>query len=264
MLRTIEVQAVRYQVVDEGVGPALLLVHGFPLNHTMWDAQIAEFASTHRVIAPDLRGFGGTDGALYSVSMEQLADDCVALLEALQVDRPITFCGLSMGGYVGWQMALRYPEWVGRLILCDTRAAADTPEAVANRLKMADIVIKEGSEPVAWAMMPKLFAPGTAERQPAIVQRVRQMVMDSSPMAIAAAHRGMAVRPDVTSLLPSLHVPSLVIVGDHDAISPPAEMKAIADALPNAKFVLVPDAGHMAPMENPLAVNAAIREFLAS
>ena len=262
MLRTIDSSGVRYRVDDQGTGPAILFVHGFPVDHTMWSAQIAAFSKTHRVIAPDLRGFGGTDGALYAVSMEQFADDLIGLLEALRVDRPIAFCGLSMGGYIGWQFALRHPEWLGRLILCDTRAAADSPEAAENRLKMADVVIKEGPEPVARAMMPKLFAATTTERQPALTERVRQMVMATAATAIAAAHRGMAVRPDVTSALPGLRVPTLIIVGEHDAISPPAEMKAIAEALPNARFAVIPDAGHMAPMENPVAVNLAIREFL--
>jgi 3-oxoadipate enol-lactonase len=262
MLRTIDVSGVRYRVADEGIGPTIVFAHGFPLDHTMWAAQISEFSKTHRVIAPDLRGFGGTDGALYAVSMQQFADDLVELLIALEVERPVTFCGLSMGGYIGWQLALRHPNWLDRLIQCDTRAAADSDEAGANRLKMADIVMKEGPEPVAWAMMPKLFAPSTAERQPEIRDLVRQVVMGTAPTAIAAAHRGMAVRPDVTSLLPNMRVRTLVIVGEHDAISPPGEMKAIAEAMPNARFVLIPNAGHMSPMENPDAVNAAIHEFL--
>src|SRR5664279_3566696 len=103
MLRTIEVSGVRYRVADEGTGPVILFVHGFPLDHTMWSSQIEEFSKTHRVIAPDLRGFGGTDGWLYVVSMQQYADDLAELLEALHADRPITFCGLSMGGYIAWQ-----------------------------------------------------------------------------------------------------------------------------------------------------------------
>ena len=263
MLRTIEVSGVRFRVADEGTGPVILFVHGFPLDHTMWSFQIEEFSKTNRVIAPDLRGFGGSDGALYTVSMEQFADDLVAILEALQADQPITFCGLSMGGYIGWQFAQRHPKWLGRLILCDTRSVADSAEAASNRLKMADIVTKEGPEPVAWAMMPKLFAATTGERQPELTEQVRRTVLATNPIAIAAAHRGMAVRPDVSSFLPNLHVPTLVVVGESDVISPPAEMKAIADAIPNASFAVISAAGHMAPIENPAAVNQVIREFLA-
>lgn len=263
MLRTVEVKGVRYRVVDQGVGPAILFVHGFPLDHTMWSEQIVEFSKTYRVIAPDLRGFGGSDGALYAVSMEQFADDLSGLLQAMQVERPVAFCGLSMGGYIAWQFAFRHQEWLGRLILCDTRAAADSPDAAANRLKMADIVTREGPEPIAWAIMPKLFAATTIERQPAIVERVRQTVLATAPMAIAAAQRGMAVRPDVVSQLPTINVPALIIVGEHDAISPPVEMKTIAEILPNARYVVINDAGHMAPLENPIAVNAAIHKFLS-
>jgi pimeloyl-ACP methyl ester carboxylesterase len=228
----------------------------------MWQAQIDEFKKTHRVIAPDLRGFGGTDGALYSVSMEQFADDLAGLLDALSVRSPVTFCGLSMGGYIAWQFLQRYPSRVARLIVCDTRAAGDSPEAAANRLKMADIVLKEGPEPVAWAMMPKLFAQCTTEHCPAIIGSVRQMVMTSNPIAIAAAHRGMAVRPDVTSWLPQIQVPTLVICGEHDAISPPAEMQSFAQQIPGAEYVQIPNAGHMSPMEQPALVNAAIRRML--
>jgi pimeloyl-ACP methyl ester carboxylesterase len=169
-----------------------------------------------------------------------------------------------MGGYIGWQFAIRHRDWLHRMIICDSRAAADSPEAAANRLKMADIVTKEGPEPVAWAMMPKLFAAVTNEKQPNITARVRQTVMQTNPLTIAAAHRGMAIRPDMTEQLPSITVPVLVIVGEHDAISPPAEMRSFSERLPNSRFIQIPSAGHMSPMENPAAVNAAIREFVAA
>ncbi len=262
MLRTIEVSGVRFHVADEGTGPVILFVHGFPLDHTMWLSQIEEFSKTNRVIAPDLRGFGGTDGALYTVSMEQYADDLVGLLEALQADQPITFCGLSMGGYIGWQFALRHPKWLSHLILCDTRSVADSAEAALNRLKMADIVTKEGSEPVLWAMMPKLFASTTSERQPELTDQIRRTVLATNPIAIAAAHRGMAIRPDVSSFLPTIRVPTLVIVGEYDAISPPAEMRSISESLPDSQFIVISNAGHMAPLENPSAVNQVIHAFL--
>jgi pimeloyl-ACP methyl ester carboxylesterase len=261
-LREINVGGVRFRVADEGAGAVILFVHGFPLNHTMWRAQIDEFSKTHRVIAPDLRGFGGTDGALDSVPMEQFADDLAGLLDALAVEGPVIFCGLSMGGYIAWQFIRRHPARVAKLIVCDTRAAADSPEAAANRLKMADIVLKEGPEIVAWGMVPKLFAPGTSENSPQVVESVRQMMLSSNPAAIAAAHRGMAVRPDVTTWLPSLRVPTLVLCGEFDAISPAAEMKSFAELIPKAEFVVIPNAGHMAPMEQPELVNSAMRRFL--
>ncbi|MBM4075755.1 MAG: alpha/beta hydrolase [Planctomycetes bacterium] len=262
MIRQVDVRGVRFQVADEGTGSAILFVHGFPLNHTMWSAQIVEFAKTHRVIAPDLRGFGGTDGALYSVSMEQFADDLADLLDALSIRSPVTFCGLSMGGYIGWQFVQKYRHRVSHLIVCDSKAAADSSDAATNRLKMADIVLRDGPEPVAWAMMPKLFAKCSSDHCPAAIESVRRMVMATNPIAIAAAHRGMAVRPDVTGILPTIQTPTLIVCGEHDTISPPAEMESIASAIPRSRYVVVPNAGHMAPMEQPEFVNRVIREFV--
>ena len=264
MLLAIDVNGVHFQVFDAGSGPTILFVHGFPLDHTMWHAQLEEFSKTHRVIAPDLRGFGGTDGGLYSISMEQFADDLAAILETLQVVGPIIFCGLSMGGYIGWQFVQRHPDRLSKLIVCDSRAGADTAEAAANRLRMADIVLREGSEAIAWAMMPKLFARCSSAHCPHVIASVRAMVLNTDPRSIAAAHRGMAIRPDATALLPRIHCPTLILVGEYDQISTHVDMKSLADALPNATFRLIKDAGHMAPMEQPEAVNTVIRQFIST
>jgi pimeloyl-ACP methyl ester carboxylesterase len=262
-MKTVRCGDVDLAVLDEGKGDPLLLVHGFPLDHTMWARQIAEFTSTHRVIAPDLRGFGRSGVMSGTATMEQMADDLAALLDGLAVPGTVTLCGLSMGGYVAWQFWKRHAARLGRLVLCDTRAVADTPDAAAGRLKTAEKVTTEGSRVVAGAMLPKLFAAGTAAKQPELVAAVERTMRAASPAGIAAALRGMAARPDVTAWLPQIDVPALVAVGEEDQISPPDEMRAIAAALPAARFVLIADAGHMAPLENPTAFNAALREFLA-
>ena len=184
------------------------------------------------------------------------------MLDALSVDGPVTFCGLSMGGYIAWQFVDKYPERIAKLVLCDTRAAADTPEAAAMRLKMAEHVLEAGPELVAAAMLPKLFATETAKQHPEMVERTRQMILRASPAGIAAAQRGMAQRPDMRGKLGSIRVPTLVIVGEHDAISPPDEMRHIAEGIAGAEFVVIPSAGHMSTMENAEAVNAAMRGFI--
>jgi len=148
------------------------------------------------------------------------------------------------------------------LILCDTRAVADSPEAASGRLKTADRVLAEGASIAAEALLPKLFAPATYNQQPQIVEATRQAILRTKPEGIAAALRGMAQRPDVTSRLPEIVVPALVICGQHDGISPPAEMRQIAERLPSARFVEIADAGHMSPLERPDAVNTAIRQFV--
>jgi Predicted hydrolases or acyltransferases (alpha/beta hydrolase superfamily) len=245
-----------------GNGEPIVFVHGFPLDHSMWRSQIDAFSQTHTVIAPDLRGFGQSEDSAGTVTMEQFADDIAAILEQLHVEGPITFCGLSMGGYIAWQFWKRHPKLLKRLILCDTRAIADSPEARQTRLDAAERVLSEGQQFLAESMIPKMFAPVTRERHPELVEETKRTILMNSPMGIAAAQKGLAARPDVTSWLPEIKVPALLIVGEKDEISPPDEMQTIADALPHGKLVVIPDAGHMAPLEQPQAVNDAIRQFL--
>ncbi len=252
---------IQLNVVERGRGTPLILVHGFPLDHSMWQGQLDGLADQCRVIAPDLRGFGATSVTSGTVTMQQMADDIAELLDELHVSEQVVLCGLSMGGYVAWQFALRHAQRLTRLILCDTRAIADTPEAAEGRRTTAAKVLAEGPGVVADAMLPKFFAPATNERQPQLIEATRKVILRTQPQGIAAALLGMAQRPDVTSRLAEIHVPSLVICGQHDVISPPAEMRQIAGALPSARYVEISDAGHMAPLEQPAAVNTAIREF---
>ena len=254
--------------IDRGNGAPVLLIHGFPLDHTMWDAQIGALAEHCRVIAPDLRGFGQSSLGLSKpdpiILMEEYAEDLYALLEKLKISEPVVLVGFSMGGYVAWQFLRKYPQLVRALVQCDTKAVADTDEARAGRLKMADNVEEWGSARVAEMMGPKLFAPETFETKPHLVAAVRHVVETTKPAAIAAAQCGMAKRPDMTSFLPTISVPTLIVCGAADAISPPKEMQAIAAAIPNATYVEIPDAGHMTTMENPEAVNSALLAFLES
>lgn len=266
-MKTAELSKTNVSYVDEGAGPPVLLVHGFPLDHSMWDAQIAALAASGRVIAPDLRGFGRSavapGDAERGIMMEDYADDLVELLDQLAVHEPVVFVGLSMGGYIGWQFTRKHGGRVRALVQCDTRAIADNDEARAGRIKSAESVAKTGSGKVADAMEPKLFAAATLEKRPEIVAATRKVMESTSPAGIAAAQRGMAARPDVTSFLPTIKVPTLVIVGEHDVISSAAEMKTIADAIPGAEYVVIPRAGHMTTVEEPVAVNAALSAFIA-
>ena len=249
-------------VAERGQGTPLVLVHGFPLDHTMWQGQLDALAGKFRVLAPDLRGFGKSSVTPGTASMAQFADDLAEMLDKLAIPEPVVLCGLSMGGYVAWQFALRHRQRLAKLILCDTRAIADSSEAAAGRLKTAEQVLQEGSKVVADGMLPKLFAPQTQQHQPAIVEATKQVMLHTAPEGIAAALRGMAERPDVTSRLSEIDVPTLVICGEHDAIVKPTEMREIAAKLPQAKYVEIKDAGHMAPLEQPAAANAAIQAFL--
>jgi pimeloyl-ACP methyl ester carboxylesterase len=196
--------------------------------------------------------------------MEQYADDLAELLDALSVRDSVVLVGFSMGGYIAWQFVRKYASRLRALVQCDTKAAADTDEARAARLKMAENVAEWGAARVAEMMGPRLLAARTFETRPGVVAAVRRVVEGTSPAAIAAAQRGMAARPDMNNFLRKIGVPTMIVVGAEDVISPPAEMRSMAAAIPGAEFVEISDAGHMTTMENPQAVNEALVRFLDS
>lgn len=239
----------------------MLLVHGFPLDHSMWEGQWEFLAKDHDVIVPDLRGFGQSAPTDDPVSMERYADELAGLLDALDLGQPVIFAGLSMGGYVAWQFFRRHRSRLRALILCDTRAVADSEEGAKGRLEQAERVLREGMDPVVRSMLPRLVGPNVSS---SIKDKLERMMRGTSPRGAAAALRAMAVRPDVRPMLSAIDVPTLVLVGEHDAISTPDEMREIADAIPGSRFVVVPDAGHMAPMESQGPTTSAIAFFLAS
>ncbi len=261
---SITLGGVELRYVDRGSGQTILLVHGFPLHHGMWNGQIALLEHQYRVIAPDLRGFGRSGaGQEETVSMEQMADDLAALLDTLGIGEPVVFVGLSMGGYIAFAFWRKYRAKLRGLVLCDTRAAADTPEAAAARLQTALDVLRDGPAVLVEAMLPRLLAPATLAGDQRLVGELRSMMVAGDRRGLAAALRGMAQRPDATPLLPAINCPTLLVVGREDAIASPAEMGAMARAIPGARLVEIPAAGHMAPLEQPDAVNAALLQFLA-
>lgn len=255
------VNGVEMNVLHQGSGPVLLVVHGFPLDHSMWRYQIDGLESL-RIVAPDLRGFGKTETPDGPTSMDQYADDLASLLNALAVRQPVTLCGLSMGGYIAFSFLRRHGDRVARLILCDTRAGADSDRGALERQELAQRVLRDGVESLAQGMTAKLFAEATRVGQPQVVEDMRAVMQRTDPRGAAAALLAMAARPDSTDILASIRVPTLVICGAQDAIATVAEMRGLAEAIPGSQFVEVPQAGHMAPLEQPEAVNAAIRQFL--
>ncbi|MBN1395194.1 MAG: alpha/beta fold hydrolase [Pirellulales bacterium] len=268
---------------DHGDGPPLLLVHGFPLDHSMWSGLMGKgngshlperpegrFAQKetdpfrHRIIAPDLRGFGRSPAAGETVAMERFADDLAGLLDALRIDEPVIFCGLSMGGYIALQFWRKHRQRLRGLVLCDTRAAADSPEAAEARGLMAERLLREGMEPMVETTLTRLVAESTRKGRPRLLEELRRVMAATDPRGAAAALRGMAQRPDMSDSLAEIDCPALLIVGREDAITPPAEMRAMSEAIRDAKYVEIPDAGHLSPLENPAAVAAALDEFVRS
>jgi pimeloyl-ACP methyl ester carboxylesterase len=247
--------------------PALVLLHGFPLDRRVWQDQLGNqqtpgVSDVARVIAPDLRGFGESKSTA-SFTLEDLADDVHALLSDLGA-LPAVLGGLSMGGYVALAYAKKYPTDLRGLVLIDTKAEGDTTEGKQGREKMIALVKEKGSAAVAEQMMPKMMAPDAPAQRPHVARQIRSIMEACPPQTIAHALAAMRDRPDHTCDLPSVPAPTLIIVGEHDAITPPEKAQAMAGEIPNVELVTIAGAGHMSPMEQPQQVNDALRRFVKS
>jgi 3-oxoadipate enol-lactonase len=244
-----------------GSGPAVLLVHGFPFDRSMWGPQVEALESTHRVIAPDLRGFGETEAPAGPYSMDLFANDLAALLDYLGVGR-VVLGGLSMGGYIAFAFYRKFPARVRALILSDTRPQPDSPEARQGRFDSARLAREQGAAAVAERLLPRVLSPKTLASKPFVVAHLRRM-MEAAPVeGIVGALMAMADRPDSTPTLAMITCPVLTVVGADDGITPPADVQAMTVTIRNARLVTIPDAGHVPTLEQPEAFNAAVQRFL--
>lgn len=264
----VTVQDTRLAVHTAGSGLPLLVLHAFPLDHGMWRRQ-EPLAESLRLVAPDLRGFGSSDGD-GPASIAQLADDAVALLDALHVDRPAVVCGVSMGGYVAQHVAARHPDRVAALVLVDTKFEADTPEARAGRADLAGKVGRLGQSILADAMLPRLLAAPRSDAAAAALDRhaenqalLRTMIERQRVPTIQAALAALGDRPDMTEPMRHVKAPTLLVVGAEDQITPPACLESAEEIMPDARLLIVPAAGHLVPLEAPEVFNRAVLEFLA-
>jgi 3-oxoadipate enol-lactonase len=257
----ITVNGVSLALETRGEGPAVLFVHGYPLDRTIWRAQL-DGLDGYRRIAPDLRGMGESDAPDLGYGMAIYADDLAALLDAMGVDE-VVLCGLSMGGYVLFEFLRRWRQRVRALILMDTRAEADGVEARRARDAAAATARESGAAAIADAMLPKMLAADAAERAPEVVDRIRRMMAATPVAGIIGALSAMRDRHDSTGLLPTLAgLPTLVIVGEEDAMTPPEGARRMAAAIPGARLVAIAGAGHLPPVERPSETTAAILDFL--
>jgi len=250
-----------FEYDDLGDGVPLLMIHGFPLDRTLWRSQIEGLQSVARVIAPDLRGFGGSGAAPETMTMDEYAADLKALVDSLNL-KQVVLCGLSMGGYVALAFLARYPDAVQGLILANTRAGADSEQAREGRHAAAKKAFDEGVAAIADAMLPKMLTEATIAHRPRLTASVRSMMAGQHPAGVAAALRGMAARPDRTPLLGSIHVPTLIITGQADTLIPVSESEAMNEAIPGSQLVIIPDAAHLSNVEAPEAFNGAVRELV--
>jgi pimeloyl-ACP methyl ester carboxylesterase len=240
---------------QKGQGLPVILVHGFPLDHTIWEPTVWEMHSESRIILPDLRGFGLSDAPQGVYTMQQMADDLLGLMDALGLEKAV-LAGHSMGGYAALAFARAYPQRLAGFALICSHAAADTPEQRANRYAQAEEVLRIGPKPLADRMTPQLSADHQYHAE------VYRIILRNKPAGLAGALQGMAERGDSTDLLPSIAVPSLVVAGQDDPFIPAERARALAGALPNAELLELPGAGHLAMMEKPVEVASALDKLV--
>jgi 3-oxoadipate enol-lactonase len=260
---TVDVNGVAIAYHDSGgSGTPVVFVHGFPLSAGMWDPQIEVLEDRIRSITLDLRGFGNSDAPndLSAYSMSDFAADVKGVMDAAGVDRAV-LCGLSMGGYVCFEFCRKYSPSVAGLVLADTRAEADPPEAIEKRTNQQQQVAERGIDELADGLTKALISASTAANKPDVVKRVRAL-MDQPAAGYIGALEAMKTRPDSSSDLVGITVPCLVIVGEDDGLTPPEMSRKIHEHVGGSQLVVIPEAGHLSNLEDPQAFNGALAAFL--
>ena len=247
---------------DVGAGMPVLFAHAFPLNRTMWAPNVSALVDRCRCVAADYRGFGESTVAP-PFTMEQYADDLARLLDVLRIDR-VVFTGCSMGGYVAFAFLRRHRDRVRALVLADTRAGADTDEGREKRRKLIEAARTSGPTAVANAQIASLVGPSTREKQPDTYDAVHRMIAQAPAAGIIGALEAMMARPDSTAMLSAIDVPTLVVVGAEDTLTPVAESERLRAAIPGSTLEIIAGAGHLASLERPGAFNHVLTEFLVS
>ena len=255
---------------DAGEGPPVLLIHGWPHDRRVWDGLADALSASHRVIVPDLPGFGYSPArgdaedlaATPALTMEDLAADLAALLDALGATGPVAVGGLSMGGYVALTFAEKSPDRLSALMLFDTKATADSDAARAKRAEIVDRVLAEGTGFLAEDCPGQQLSPHSLAERPEVVEALRTMAQTASAAGVVGAQRGMAQRPDRADLCGRAEVPTLVVGGAEDAFTPPADLRVLADSFPRGRYEEVAACGHLPPLEDPAATAEAVLAFL--
>ena len=250
-----------YTDQGQGDGPAVVLIHGFPYNKSMWDDQVAALSGSNRVITYDLRGHGESGATSETYTMDMLAEDLHILIEELGLGE-VALGGFSMGGYVALAFAEAYPEHIDKLMLLDTRHLPDSAQAAEGRENLAKQVEADGVGGLADALPARMLTEATVNGKPDVAAKASDMIRAASPAGVAGAARGMAVRVDQSDLLPSIAVPTLIVVGEQDGITPPADAEEMAAAIYNSTLVKIPEASHLSNLDKPDEFNKALIDFL--
>jgi len=257
----VQIDDVRLAYDDVGSGPELLLLHGYPFNRSLWAEQVKALSGTFRVITPDLRGFGESEFSEDVSTMNRMAQDVARLMDALEISNA-TVGGLSMGGYVVFTFYKQFASRVRGLVLADTRPQADTEEAKQVRTQQSEQILASGMAGVTDAMLPKLLTPETVTKRPEVVKQLRDMMLKTKPGGASAALRGMAAREDHTALLPQISVPTLILVGREDPITPLQDSEKMHDKIAGSRLVVIENASHVSNIEQSAIFNTELSSFL--
>jgi len=247
-----------------GEGATLFLLHGFPLDHRLWQHQLPELCGRLHVVAVHLRGFGSSTLDEGQYTLAELAQDVEFLRQHLAGNEPIWLCGLSMGGYVVLEYWRQFSRNLRGLILSNTKPTADNAEAKANRIAMAKQALEQGSWAAVEPMFAKLLSEQSLAAQPELVELVQAMMKTAAPAAIAAAQTAMAERRDFTDQLHAIRVPTLIVAGEVDPIAPAEEGRKWASLIPDSRFTVVSGTAHLSPLENAAAFNRILLEFVGA
>jgi 3-oxoadipate enol-lactonase len=253
--------SIAYQIL--GTGPPVVLLHPFPAHHELWLPAANALISRYQVILPDLRGHGDSDAGDGPATMEKHAVDLARILDHAEVGR-VPFAGVSIGGYVLFEFWRRYRGRIAALVLLNTKAPADSPEAKASRLQAAADVLERGTGPFFESMVPKLLGQTTRDSRPDLVDGALQMMRKMSPESVAQVQRGMAERPDSVPDLKTINVPTLIVTGDEDVLTGPPEAELMRQNIPSSELKVIRRAGHYSPWEQPGEAGQLLRRFLDS
>ncbi len=260
-MTTTRIDDIQITYDDVGMGSAVVLIHGYPFNRSLWTEQTEALTSRFRVVTPDLRGFGESDASEGPATMNRMAQDVAKLMDHLGIDQAV-IAGLSMGGYVALAFVKQFPSRVKALVLADTRAQADTEEGKQTRAQQAEKAMAEGMAGIADAMLPKLLTPETVSKRPEVVKRVRDMMLKTKPQGAASALLGMAEREDLTEFISTIRVPTMIVVGREDAITPVADSEKMHAKIATSHLVVLENAGHVSNLEQTEQFNFALLKFL--
>ncbi|AEV87201.1 hydrolase [Actinoplanes sp. SE50] len=262
MTSSADVNGITVSYDDYGDGPAVVLVHGHPFDRSMWWPQVAALTAIgYRVVAADLRGYGGSTVVPGKTTLEMFARDTFALVDHLGLDE-VVLGGLSMGGQIVMECHRLFADRIAGLVLADTFAQGETPEGHAHRNRVADRLLAEGMGGYAAENLPRMMAAYNVAAMPEVARHVYAMMLNTAPEGAAAALRGRAERRDYTELLTRVEVPTLIVVGRDDEFTPVADAESLHRLIPASALTVVDNAGHLPNLEQPEAFNAALKTFL--